>query len=523
MRRTRATATATATATALAVLVWLPAACDGAAPRREKHSGQPEVGHPGPLAKDAWSGVGAQHSMLVMKDVERFPGRSVLRFYVTNLGKESAKIEFPASLTDQNIDFRLVDPVGRKAYTPLRDASDSVVGSEPSFSDPGVRYEAVLDFPPIPPGVDKVTVLTPSTAGEFTSVPVVQGSGPMTPVAPTPTGDGTPPGNTLSWPMADTQGPVKGSVRDLYGITEDAVKSTATSGTEEKVALRTDVLFAFDSANLSPAATSILDGVAAEARQKADPATPPVLIEGHTDGKGTHDYNITLSQRRADAVLKELRTRLGGGYQYRTAAKGETEPVAEEGGADDAKARARNRRVEISYRLKPATRGGAATSTQGAAAGGTAPPAPFRPSDGGTVASRTADFNTYDRTRRRVDVKPFYRDGAYLVAAFEITNLGPGELKAIDDYSGLTASHFGTFGVIDPHSKTEYRGVRAGPETEADGTLNLSYVDPDWVVFNTAVNTANRGFFYVPAPPPDVRSVTFDAGVFGQIPGVPIR
>lgn len=36
-------------------------------------------------------------------------------------------------------------------------------------------------------------------------------------------------------------------------------------------------------------------------------------------------------------------------------------------------------------------------------------------------------------------------------------------------------------------------------------------------------NTTNRGFLYVPAPPSNVTSVTFDAGPFGRFPGIPIR
>lgn len=48
------------------------------------------------------------------------------------------------------------------------------------------------------------------------------------------------------------------------------------------------------------------------------------------------------------------------------------------------------------------------------------------------------------------------------------------------------------------------------------------HVDPGWAVFNTDPGTSNRGFFYVPAPPADVKTVTFDAAGFGQFPNVPI-
>ncbi|MBE1534180.1 hypothetical protein [Actinomadura algeriensis] len=68
------------------------------------------------------------------------------------------------------------------------------------------------------------------------------------------------------------------------------------------------------------------------------------------------------------------------------------------------------------------------------------------------------------------------------------------------------------------------RAVRIGPQPPgAMASLDLAFVDPGRAVFRTAPGTSNRGFFYVPAPPPDARSVTFDAGPFGRVPNVPIR
>ncbi|MEV1199680.1 OmpA family protein, partial [Microbispora rosea] len=144
--------------------------------------------------------------------------------------------------------------------------------------------------------------------------------------------------------MREPAGQVTSSVQDLYGITESAEKTTIASGGDETVGLRTDVLFAFDSDRLTARARAVLDDVAKETREKADPARPPVLIEGHTDGKGTHAYNMALSLRRAQAVRRELQARLGGAYRFRATGKGENEPVAREGGTDDEEARARNRR-----------------------------------------------------------------------------------------------------------------------------------------------------------------------------------
>lgn len=120
---------------------------------------------------------------------------------------------------------------------------------------------------------------------------------------------------------------------------------------EETVNLSADVLFAFDSAQLTPEAAAVLEEASEEIRAEADPS-PPIEITGHTDSRGAADYNKRLSQQRADAVKTELERLLGSGYRYRTEGVGETQPVAKEGGSDDEQARARNRRVEISYRVR---------------------------------------------------------------------------------------------------------------------------------------------------------------------------
>lgn len=52
-----------------------------------------------------------------------------------------------------------------------------------------------------------------------------------------------------------------------------------------------------------------------------------VLIRGHTDSRGADDYNMRLSQRRADALAQALRASGVEGERIRTAAFGETEPI----------------------------------------------------------------------------------------------------------------------------------------------------------------------------------------------------
>lgn len=69
-----------------------------------------------------------------------------------------------------------------------------------------------------------------------------------------------------------------------------------------------------------------------------------VMIEGHTDNVGSDDYNMGLSQRRADSVKAYL---VGEGINPNrlvASGKGESSPVA---GNDTASGRQQNRRVEV--------------------------------------------------------------------------------------------------------------------------------------------------------------------------------
>jgi peptidoglycan-associated lipoprotein len=72
-----------------------------------------------------------------------------------------------------------------------------------------------------------------------------------------------------------------------------------------------------------------------------------ILIEGHTDERGGHEYNLALGQRRAEAVLKSL-TLLGvSDAQLEAVSFGKEKPVA--AGSNEA-AWAKNRRAELKDR-----------------------------------------------------------------------------------------------------------------------------------------------------------------------------
>jgi len=69
-------------------------------------------------------------------------------------------------------------------------------------------------------------------------------------------------------------------------------------------ALSLPVQFAFDSADILPAARTQLDALAEGIRLL--PTTQSVRIEGHTDATGSDQYNEQLSQRRAQSVKRYL-------------------------------------------------------------------------------------------------------------------------------------------------------------------------------------------------------------------------
>lgn len=103
------------------------------------------------------------------------------------------------------------------------------------------------------------------------------------------------------------------------------------------------VNFPFDESTLTPASRVVLDDVA---RQLREPEWANVRFEvaGHTSAVGTAQYNMELSQRRAEAVRAYFVSR--GIRDDRMVARGygQTQPIFREGREGDAW---QNRRVEL--------------------------------------------------------------------------------------------------------------------------------------------------------------------------------
>jgi len=119
-----------------------------------------------------------------------------------------------------------------------------------------------------------------------------------------------------------------------------------TTKCEERLRVGSDFLFDFDRAELRSEAEPAL----AELARRVAEANKMVIIEGHTDAKGTDSYNQSLSERRATAVRIALAGRGLGYEKLNIRGFGKTRPVApnqQPDGSDDPDGRQRNRRVEV--------------------------------------------------------------------------------------------------------------------------------------------------------------------------------
>lgn len=102
-----------------------------------------------------------------------------------------------------------------------------------------------------------------------------------------------------------------------------------------------DVLFETNRATLSPGAVRTIDQLAAFMKKYPE---KNIVVEGHTDSRGKSEYNMTLSQRRADSVKTALIEKGIEAGRITAMGYGETFPVA---GNETAAGRQQNRRVEV--------------------------------------------------------------------------------------------------------------------------------------------------------------------------------
>jgi peptidoglycan-associated lipoprotein len=104
------------------------------------------------------------------------------------------------------------------------------------------------------------------------------------------------------------------------------------------------VYFAYDSFTLDDAAHAVLD---ANAKLLRDTPDLNPSVDGHTDERGTVEYNQALGQKRAEAVQQYLVDAGIPATRFRIISYGKERPAAE--GHDEA-AWSKNRRVEFTPR-----------------------------------------------------------------------------------------------------------------------------------------------------------------------------
>lgn len=103
------------------------------------------------------------------------------------------------------------------------------------------------------------------------------------------------------------------------------------------------VYFDFDKSDIKPEFMAVIQ---AHAKYLADNPNARVTLEGHTDERGSREYNIALGNRRAQAVRRMLMFHGVADRQVATVSYGEEKPAAM---GQSEQAWQRNRRVEIVY------------------------------------------------------------------------------------------------------------------------------------------------------------------------------
>jgi peptidoglycan-associated lipoprotein len=122
-----------------------------------------------------------------------------------------------------------------------------------------------------------------------------------------------------------------------------ALGGATALGAEAALLAKTTVYFDFDSSEIKMEYAAL---VAAHGKRLAADHGLKVRLEGHTDERGSAEYNVALGERRAQAVKRALLLQGATEGQLTTVSYGEERPAAE--GHDEA-AWSQNRRVEIAY------------------------------------------------------------------------------------------------------------------------------------------------------------------------------
>ena len=131
--------------------------------------------------------------------------------------------------------------------------------------------------------------------------------------------------------------------REVTPVTKDMVLQPIEVGVTVRLK---NIYFDFDKTTLKNESFPELDKVVDFLKQNA---SVEIEISGHTDNKGSDDYNATLSQGRSEAVVSYLISQGIDGYRLTAHGYGESKPIDTN---DSDEGRANNRRVEFTVMKK---------------------------------------------------------------------------------------------------------------------------------------------------------------------------
>jgi len=133
------------------------------------------------------------------------------------------------------------------------------------------------------------------------------------------------------------------STTGVDGSTTGQASDLATAQQQALAALKTRsvIYFEYDSSEIR---SEYLQVVTAHAAYLVKYPNARVRLEGHTDERGSREYNIGLGERRAQAVRRALQLQGATETQIATVSYGEERPAVAGG---EEQALAQNRRVEI--------------------------------------------------------------------------------------------------------------------------------------------------------------------------------
>jgi len=153
-------------------------------------------------------------------------------------------------------------------------------------------------------------------------------------------------GNYMDKQAEEMQKDIEGAKIERVG---EGIKITFDSG----------ILFDFDKSDLRPAAQTNLTKLAEILNKYSD---TNILIEGHTDSKGSDDYNMTLSRSRAQSVANYVAGLGVDPGRFTTTGYGESQPIATN---DTDDGRQQNRRVELAIMANDKLKEAAEKQTSG--------------------------------------------------------------------------------------------------------------------------------------------------------------